>query len=166
MVDGNVPHNVGAHPDTDHVIMAVGAPHKPVDSPERMTFASTGKVTSSTPRCSRDEPGPQTRNPGPGHVAGGVRPVPRRMAGCPSGRAGGPDCQRDPHQDRGPARGVRLVRRERLTRAGARRRAGRDHPLCAGDLEPRIPRVPAVGHRPHATRFDGGVHRPGPAVAR
>lgn len=36
MVDGNVPHAVGAI--TDHTIMAIGSPHKPVDSPERMTW--------------------------------------------------------------------------------------------------------------------------------
>jgi quercetin dioxygenase-like cupin family protein len=36
MVDGLVPHAVGAV--TDHVILAIGAPHKAVDSPERMAF--------------------------------------------------------------------------------------------------------------------------------
>ena len=36
MVNGLVPHAVGAL--TDHVLIAIGAPHKPVDSPERMTF--------------------------------------------------------------------------------------------------------------------------------
>lgn len=36
MVDGAVPHAVGAL--TDHVLVAIGAPHKPVDSPERMAF--------------------------------------------------------------------------------------------------------------------------------
>lgn len=36
MVDGMVPHAVGA--TTDHVLLAIGSPHKPVDSPERMTF--------------------------------------------------------------------------------------------------------------------------------
>lgn len=36
MVDGMVPHAVGAI--TDHTILAIGAPHKPVDSEERMTF--------------------------------------------------------------------------------------------------------------------------------
>lgn len=35
IVEGKVPHAVGAI--TDHVILAVGSPHKPVDSPERMT---------------------------------------------------------------------------------------------------------------------------------
>jgi quercetin dioxygenase-like cupin family protein len=34
MIDGNVPHAVGAI--SDHVILAVGAPHKPVDSEDRM----------------------------------------------------------------------------------------------------------------------------------
>ncbi len=43
MVDGMVPHAVGAI--TDHVILAIGAPHKPVDSPERMTFVDwTGRL--------------------------------------------------------------------------------------------------------------------------
>jgi quercetin dioxygenase-like cupin family protein len=37
MVDGLVPHAVGAG-SSDHVLMAIGAPHKPVDSPERMAF--------------------------------------------------------------------------------------------------------------------------------
>jgi quercetin dioxygenase-like cupin family protein len=35
MVDGAVPHAVGAG-DEDHILMAIGAPHKPVASPERM----------------------------------------------------------------------------------------------------------------------------------
>jgi quercetin dioxygenase-like cupin family protein len=35
MIDGDVPHAVGAI--TDHVILAVGSPHKPVDSIDRMT---------------------------------------------------------------------------------------------------------------------------------
>jgi quercetin dioxygenase-like cupin family protein len=34
MIDGDVPHAVGAI--SDHVILAVGAPHKPVDSADRM----------------------------------------------------------------------------------------------------------------------------------
>ena len=34
MVDGSIPHAVGAI--TDHVILAVGAPHKPVDADDRM----------------------------------------------------------------------------------------------------------------------------------
>lgn len=34
MVEGEVPHAVGAI--TDHTILAVGSPHKPVDSPDRM----------------------------------------------------------------------------------------------------------------------------------
>jgi len=36
MVDGAVPHAVGAI--TNHTILAIGSPHKPVDSPERMTW--------------------------------------------------------------------------------------------------------------------------------
>jgi quercetin dioxygenase-like cupin family protein len=35
MVDGLIPHAVGAG-DEDHVLVAIGAPHKPVQSPERM----------------------------------------------------------------------------------------------------------------------------------
>lgn len=35
LVEGGVPHGVGAR--TEHVILAVGAPHRPVDSPDRMT---------------------------------------------------------------------------------------------------------------------------------
>lgn len=34
MIEGAIPHAVGAV--TDHVIMAVGSPHMPVDSPDRM----------------------------------------------------------------------------------------------------------------------------------
>jgi quercetin dioxygenase-like cupin family protein len=37
MVDGLVPHAVGAGPE-DHILVAIGSPHKPVDSPERMAF--------------------------------------------------------------------------------------------------------------------------------
>jgi quercetin dioxygenase-like cupin family protein len=36
MVDGMVPHAVGAI--TNHTILAIGSPHKAVDSPERMTW--------------------------------------------------------------------------------------------------------------------------------
>jgi quercetin dioxygenase-like cupin family protein len=36
MVNGLIPHAVGAI--TNHVILAIGAPHKAVDSPERMAF--------------------------------------------------------------------------------------------------------------------------------
>ena len=37
MVDGGIPHAVGAGPE-DHVLVSIGAPHKPVDSPERMWY--------------------------------------------------------------------------------------------------------------------------------
>jgi quercetin dioxygenase-like cupin family protein len=37
MVDGLVPHAVGAGP-SDHILVAIGSPHKPVSSPERLTF--------------------------------------------------------------------------------------------------------------------------------
>lgn len=39
MVDGLVPHAVGAGP-ADHVLMAIGSPHRPVDSPDRMAFTN------------------------------------------------------------------------------------------------------------------------------
>lgn len=44
MVEGAVPHAVGAI--TDHVILAVGSPHKPVDSPERMTVVEYQEVVA------------------------------------------------------------------------------------------------------------------------
>jgi mannose-6-phosphate isomerase-like protein (cupin superfamily) len=44
MIDGNVPHAVGAI--TDHVILAVGSPHRPVDSPDRMTPVEYEAVTA------------------------------------------------------------------------------------------------------------------------
>lgn len=37
MVDGLTPHAVGAGPE-GHVLIAIGSPHKPIQSPERMTF--------------------------------------------------------------------------------------------------------------------------------
>lgn len=36
MVDGAVPHAVGAY--TDHWLLAIGSPHKAVDAPDRMAF--------------------------------------------------------------------------------------------------------------------------------
>ena len=48
MVDGNVPHAVGAG-DTDHVLVSIGAPHKPVDSPERMQFTDWAGDVVNTP---------------------------------------------------------------------------------------------------------------------
>jgi quercetin dioxygenase-like cupin family protein len=44
LIDGNVPHAVGAI--TDHVILAVGSPHKPVDSPDRMTPVPYEAITA------------------------------------------------------------------------------------------------------------------------
>jgi len=44
MVEGKVPHAVGAI--TDHVILAVGAPHRPVDSVDRMTPVEYQDVTA------------------------------------------------------------------------------------------------------------------------
>lgn len=46
LVPGAVPHAVGAI--TDHVILAVGAPHKPVDSPERMVPVEYQAVLAQT----------------------------------------------------------------------------------------------------------------------
>jgi quercetin dioxygenase-like cupin family protein len=43
-VPGRIAHAVGAV--TDHVILAVGAPHRPVDSPERMALTEYSAVTS------------------------------------------------------------------------------------------------------------------------
>jgi quercetin dioxygenase-like cupin family protein len=37
LVPGLVPHAVGAHPDHAHTLVAIGAPHKPVDAADRMT---------------------------------------------------------------------------------------------------------------------------------
>lgn len=45
MVEGAVPHGVGAI--TDHVILAVGAPHKPVESPDRMKPVEYKEVVSA-----------------------------------------------------------------------------------------------------------------------
>lgn len=44
MIEGAVPHAVGAV--TDHIILAVGAPHKPVDAPDRMTPTPYRAVTT------------------------------------------------------------------------------------------------------------------------
>lgn len=37
MVAGMIPHAVGAASDSHHVLAAIGAPHRPIDSPNRMT---------------------------------------------------------------------------------------------------------------------------------
>jgi quercetin dioxygenase-like cupin family protein len=44
MIDGEVPHAVGAI--TDHVILAVGSPHRPVDSEDRMRPVAYEAVTA------------------------------------------------------------------------------------------------------------------------
>ena len=44
MIEGSVPHAVGAV--TDHVIMAVGSPHKAVDAPDRMGVVDYQTVVS------------------------------------------------------------------------------------------------------------------------
>jgi quercetin dioxygenase-like cupin family protein len=45
MIAGSVPHAVGAV--TDHVLLAVGAPHRPVDASDRMTPVEYRAVTAS-----------------------------------------------------------------------------------------------------------------------
>lgn len=47
MVEGMIPHAVGA--ETDHVLLAIGSPHKPIDSPERMTFVDWDGEAVQTP---------------------------------------------------------------------------------------------------------------------
>ena len=67
MVDGLVPHAVGAG-STDHYLVAIGAPHKAVDDPERMSwtdwlgsavdsplFASPGPRPGGTTRADRGD---------------------------------------------------------------------------------------------------------------
>ena len=44
MIEGSQPHAVGAI--TDHVILAVGSPHMPVDSPERMGLVEYAAVAA------------------------------------------------------------------------------------------------------------------------
>ena len=44
MIEGEVPHAVGAI--TDHVILAVGSPHKPIGSDDRMTLVDYVAVTA------------------------------------------------------------------------------------------------------------------------
>jgi quercetin dioxygenase-like cupin family protein len=44
MIDGQVPHAVGAR--TDHVILAVGSPHRPVDATDRMEPVEYREVLS------------------------------------------------------------------------------------------------------------------------
>jgi perosamine synthetase len=44
LIEGGVPHAVGAV--TDHVILAVGAPHRPVDSTDRQTLTAAEALTA------------------------------------------------------------------------------------------------------------------------
>jgi len=44
IINGDVPHGVGAI--TDHGILAVGSPHAPIDSPDRMTPTEYDEVTA------------------------------------------------------------------------------------------------------------------------
>ncbi|MBA9005973.1 cupin domain-containing protein [Thermomonospora cellulosilytica] len=48
MVPGQVPHAVGAG-EAGHTLLAIGAPHKPVDSPERMSFTDWAGTVSDLP---------------------------------------------------------------------------------------------------------------------
>lgn len=48
MVDGMIPHAVGAGPG-GHVLVAIGSPHKPIDSPERMTFTDWDGTPTDAP---------------------------------------------------------------------------------------------------------------------
>ncbi|MBO0819247.1 MAG: cupin domain-containing protein [Nocardiopsaceae bacterium] len=53
MIPGAVPHAVGAG-ELPHVLLAVGAPHKPVASPERMTFTDWAGVPLNAPLFPED----------------------------------------------------------------------------------------------------------------
>jgi quercetin dioxygenase-like cupin family protein len=44
MIEGQVPHAVGAI--TDHVILAVGSPHRPIESSNRMSEVDYGEIVS------------------------------------------------------------------------------------------------------------------------
>lgn len=46
LIEGQVPHAVGAI--TDHVIIAVGSPHKAIDAEDRMTFVPYQEVIADT----------------------------------------------------------------------------------------------------------------------
>ena len=48
MVDGLTPHAVGAG-DEGHILVAIGSPHKPIQSPERMTFTDWDGNPTVTP---------------------------------------------------------------------------------------------------------------------
>lgn len=48
MVEGLVPHAVGAGPQ-DHILVAIGAPHKPVGSEDRMAFVDWAGRALATP---------------------------------------------------------------------------------------------------------------------
>lgn len=45
MIEGAIPHAVGAV--TDHVILAVGSPHKPIGSPDRMTPVAYREIAAA-----------------------------------------------------------------------------------------------------------------------
>jgi quercetin dioxygenase-like cupin family protein len=53
MVDGLVPHAVGAG-DEDHILVAIGSPHKPVSSPERMAFTDWAGNPLTSPIFARE----------------------------------------------------------------------------------------------------------------
>ena len=63
MIEGEVPHAVGAI--SDHLVLAVGSPHKPVDSTERMTpveyahvLADVGNLTCLVCEITAEAPSP------------------------------------------------------------------------------------------------------------
>lgn len=56
MIPGTIPHAVGAAPDDEHVLIAIGSPHKPVDSPERMTFTDWHGTVQELPLFHREDP--------------------------------------------------------------------------------------------------------------
>lgn len=55
MVDGMVPHAVGAG-GTDHTLVAIGSPHKPVDSPERMQWTDWDGEKVTNPIFAKPKP--------------------------------------------------------------------------------------------------------------
>jgi quercetin dioxygenase-like cupin family protein len=49
MVEGVTPHAVGGGDNGDHLILAIGAPHTPVDSPKRMSLVDWAGQALSEP---------------------------------------------------------------------------------------------------------------------
>lgn len=85
MVEGLVPHAVGA--ETDHVLLAIGSPHKAIDSPERMTFVDWDGQRVDTPLPAETPVDGQAHHPGTptcshGYIAPGDGRHPD-MSWCP-----------------------------------------------------------------------------------